>query len=998
MSQNDNSAQTQQNINQVVELLRQSYGEDNGQEIAATGAVGGKPKKEKELTEAELKEKLRQQFMSDGTNENDGVGDSTYAIDEDFLREAEVNVNIDDAVLVDDIAVDDTDDAVLVDDIAVDDTDGAVLVDDIAVDDTDGAVIDDIDNDIVVDDNDILDDDIIDGVIDYDDAFDVDEDDLTLTLIDIASEDEDNSAFADDTVITDDDEDLLFDDIIEVEDDNDVTYTPIDTPTSIDFLDDDVTFDDLEAYETGNDEGPVLTKLELESEEPSIVTIIERATPEYFQNEAQGQTGAPANSNPTLVTDASSDDTEEYGGEVDDDFLNEFFSQDNDDSTEDESSVLDSVTDEIDEAELSLLMQFGYEEQLLAGYAKAEPDDNGGDDSDSEFDLEELKRKVNEKCNKYSRQRGAVLIRLAITALMAFVLLIYEGLPILGVKFGGMLSRDDFYISYLLLSLPMVIVCAIVSYRQIWCGMKKLFTRKADPYSVFVPTSVIMFFYDITVLFFSADKPPLLHFMLVCVLLSAIVWELLKISAEKKSFEFFFASLVANGESEDSGEAKEASFTLCRSRGKNSTAEKMYAGGLDADKSIYFPLEIGEKSLENGWGSIRTKSKRSLSPMLVLLPTMAFSIIVGLTALILSMKLWVFLCATAMSMLLTMPITAMLGIYLPFELLNSRGISQKYAFASEASMEEMAECDILVFEDMHLFKKAAPSSINLAIYDATPSAVLLSCLDVLYSSIGGPMSTAFAKGNTKGFTHCQINRIAKSGVEAAVEGNYSVLVGSEAFMARYGISFPNVVLKNADDRAFTLCVSINGRASARIAVRYELNPMFEMFAKRLREDGVHCVIETYDPIISTELLLRLVPKGNTPISIVHLNAANLKERDSKAIESLVFGVSEQELSLVAHSTRLNLAPALSVAKRMKKLRFRLNLLSFATCGVGALLAFLMVFFNITESINELYIFLYQLVSLGGMLALVLYEYAQKDRYSYEKFKLEKQNQANKNNK
>ena len=135
--------------------------------------------------------------------------------------------------------------------------------------------------------------------------------------------------------------------------------------------------------------------------------------------------------------------------------------------------------------------------------------------------------------------------------------------------------------------------------------------------------------------------------------------------------------------------------------------------------------------------------------------------------------------------------------------------------------------------------------------------------------------------------------------------------------------------------------------------------------------------------------------------MVHLNAANLKDRDHKTKENLLFGVGEKELGLMAHTSRLNLALALSSAKRMKKLRFRANLISISACCIGALLAFLSVFFNINEHINEFYILLYWAIGLGGIVALVLTEAASKYRYDFNRFldekQIEQQNATMKNN-
>ena len=106
--------------------------------------------------------------------------------------------------------------------------------------------------------------------------------------------------------------------------------------------------------------------------------------------------------------------------------------------------------------------------------------------------------------------------------------------------------------------------------------------------------------------------------------------------------------------------------------------------------------------------------------------------------------------------------------------------TSSYAFAGEYSVEQYSGCNVFVFKDMHLLKKCSPKSVNLAMYDATSSDVLLGCLDALYSKIGGPLAETFgSEGDEGSLGECQVRRIAKSGVEATVGTNYSVLLDLE---------------------------------------------------------------------------------------------------------------------------------------------------------------------------------------------------------------------------
>ena len=956
MSQNNekDNAQNQENITEFLELLTQTYSDDGA---APTEPASTDSDDSSNLSAEELQERLRMQFMVDENGEETESEDS-YAIDESFLEEVVLDSEPEETVAIEEIEeIEKTEEVEEIEEVEESNE----------TDETDKDLDDDITFDEIVE--------------------EIDENDPEYVSI----------ALDDDTETYDDE--ITFDELDEKEDENDPEYISIalddDTEdnTHIELADTEESFDDLESF-LNQDEKPILTELKEEQEAPSIVTIIETATPEYFKAEM------PELKDLTLVNeDEAVAETNEESTNIDDDFLSEFFTQDIENAEKKEevpqnNKVLDSIANNSqqplkDEAELSLLMQFGCEEDVLSAYS------NNGSEEKDELDREILTNaeknfasNVRKIHGEYSKKRGGMLVRLIGAAALAVLLLLYELLPQLGLELPGIMNRDDFFISYVLLGLQLAILCGAIFYKQIWEGAKKLFSRTPDAYSVVTALAALVIIYDITVLFVDNTIPHVFHFLWVFTLLGAALSECMSLTVEMRTFEFFFSSVLNNEHTEHGSLQKEAVFTLCKSQGKNSTAEKMYMGGLDNSKNIYFPLEL--ESARNCISAINSDSKKTWLPMLLILPSIAIATLFGLMAMIVSGQFWLAIDAMVVTLFLTMPIVTVCAAWLPFANVNYRGIKSGYAFTSEVGVEEYSSCDLLIFEDLHLFKKATPSNINLALYDATSKPVLLSCLDAVYSRIGGPMCEAFKSEKRKKFENCRINRVARSGIEATVEGTYSVLIGNEQFMSRYGISFPNVTLNNKNDQVFTLCVSINGRATARIAVRYVLNEMFEMFCARLAEDGIYCAIETFDPMISTELLVRVLPKGHVPLSIVHLSAANLKDKNNKIKDSILFDRGEKAPSIVAHTSRLNLVPAISSAKRMKKTGFFSNVISIGACAIGALLAFLTVFFNIVGGISEFYILLYWLLGIGGIVALIASERSNMERYSFEKFLIEKQ--------
>jgi hypothetical protein len=472
----------------------------------------------------------------------------------------------------------------------------------------------------------------------------------------------------------------------------------------------------------------------------------------------------------------------------------------------------------------------------------------------------------------------------------------------------------------------------------------------------------------------------------------AIASECAELSATMNTYKFFFSDMLARAGGEViAGSANDgARYTLHRSVGKDSVADKMYRGGLDPSQKVYSPLEI--ESAAGYFNVASKKSKRSHAPMAVIVPSMVFSIIMGVLAFAVTGEngeLWMSFEIAILSLTFTLPILAIISSWLPFALINRKAMKSGYAFAGEYSAEQYAGCNVFVFKDMHLFEKCAPGRVNLATYDATSSEVLLGCLDALYSRIGGPLSETFSMGDSsKSLGECQLRRIAKSGVEATVGTNYSVLVGNEQFMSRYGISFPQVSFKNKGDEIFSLCVSINGRASARIVVRYSVNEMFEMLAERLAEDGIYCAVETFDPMVSAELLGRIRGEDSAPVSVVHLGVEDLNARSTHK-ESALFDALGEDTGVLAKRSRLNLVVAASDAVRTVALRKKVNLYCYLAAALGTLLSLAGVFFGWASGINEFIILLYWIATAGGLVALTVTGLPKSDRFSVERFRYEK---------
>ena len=826
------------------------------------------------------------------------------------------------------------------------------------------------------------------------------------------------------------DDDLTFDQLAESDGEEDgieLMDIPLDE-------DDDLTFDQLEATDEADDD-ILYTPIELE-EAPieELETALEQEAVEVIEEINETEEIEAIEEIDELVDDVDDiiDDVEDIIEEIEEENSAEIIEDgdvaDKSEETLEEITLVEPSAESQEEekpavssADLSILLQFGCDDEILEiatdedieklaisdsiesideekivnseyGAFDVDDDDLTLDTHASPQDIHQtLEEKVVAIYDAYPKKRGAAFLRLLATGFMTVLLFLYEALPLVGVQLPGIMDRKEYFLAYVLIGLQLLLLAILPSIKQIWGGIKRMFSRSADDYSMLAILLIVTVVYDAFVMSVKIGNPQVFHFMVAMCAACIVGAECMRLTQEMNNFKYFFEDIIeksVNDDAPDCDPATDARFTLKRSAGKGSTADKMYGGGLDPTKNVYVPINVS--SAAGYFSAYEEKSRKSRAPMVLMLPAMVLSLLIGIIAIIVNggEDVYIGIGTMLISLMLILPIGVVVTSWLPFEVFNSGCQKQGFSFVNEHAAEQYASCNVFVFKDMHVFEKCAPRSVNLATYDATSKEVLIGCLGSLYSEIGGPLANVFSLGNTNenAFGDCRLRRVAKSGVEAVVGANYSVLLGNEQFMARYGISFPGITFKHKGDEIYSLCLSINGRATARIIVKYTVNEMFEMFAKRLEEDGIYCAIETFDPMISSRLLTKLRGSNKSPLSVVHLGIDDYEATSRQ--EARPLGEEGAKLGLMAKRSRLNLAVATTSAKKMKEMRKKVNIFSFFAALLGTGLSFLFTMLGWMESVNEFVVLTYWFLLAAAFVAIVLTGLPQKDRFSLEVFKQE----------
>ncbi len=634
------------------------------------------------------------------------------------------------------------------------------------------------------------------------------------------------------------------------------------------------------------------------------------------------------------------------------------------DATDDEVLESDSIIEEeLDPSTINLMMQFCDKDEL---------EDTIGDKRVDEFLKQEHATVSDASANHvtdgreyvdheqteririaYKKKRTSKLISLLGCSLIALVALIYEILPLAGVRLSGVLDHHKYPAVYALIGLQLVVFAGAVWHKELWRGLKRAFSTSPTPNSAIALILTLTAIYDaiiVIILAFTGDDLPYMYNgIAVLITAIAILSEYLDTVSQMRAFGVY------------SSESQK--YTLIKESASGSVGSKMYGGGLEKDKSIYTikPVEFPSGFFR----SISATAKKNKIMTACIIPVLVVGMIASVIAILIGSDAYAACAAFMVCVYALMPVMLVLTNSLPYAIACKRLSKRGSAFAGQGAIDKYSDCDVMVFNDLHMFKKCRTEDIGIVIYDNKVGYLVLGCLDALYSKAGGPMSGLQMKlPDVFKFDDVAIKRMTRNGIEAVIDKKHTLIVGEQSFMQRYGLEFPP---NGHDNGRATLCVSLDGRVTAKLSVRYETEPVFEMLAERLYSEGISCAVQTFDPLISSGVISASRTIGDSPISVIHGNAKDFCENERIRYNADSDGV-------ISCASRLKLAEVEVWLIKLAKARRICERIALGFSIFGAIMLMLLVSMGATAYVNQIHILLYlslEVITAGTVIALSL---------------------------
>ena len=624
------------------------------------------------------------------------------------------------------------------------------------------------------------------------------------------------------------------------------------------------------------------------------------------------------------------------------------------------------VTDDIDLSTINLMMQFCEKEELERTIGNQKVDDflkfEDYSNEESQADRATSKKEftspeqAEEILASYKKSKNSAALSLIICLVIGVISFIYELIPRVG-RTSGLIDYTAYPAVYALIGLQFLVFAGVVYYKQIWHGLKRAFSFSPNKYSIAAIIMSLTVIYDLIVvilLAFTNDELPSMYNTIAifsCAL--CILADLLSVSAEARSFGVY------------SSEAKK--YTLVKETEKSSIGSKMYSGGLDSEKSIYSARTV---DFPNGFfKSLENKSENKLLTVL-LMPALILGIIAAIVSASIGFDAYTASAAFMVCIYSILPVILIVSDIIPYWIACVRLSKRSCAFSGMGAIEKYEKCDIMVFNDLHVFKKCKTEDIGIVVYDNGVGYLTLGCLDAVYQKIGGPLSgMKMNLPDVFKFDNVIFKRISRHGIEAIVDKKHSIIIGDPSYMQRYGLVFPENEQKS--DR-LTLCVSLNGKVSAKLSVRYEIEPVFEMLAERLGKEGISCAVQTYDPLINGVMISRARVIGSSPISVVHGTVEDMRARDIKRYRN-------GEDAIISCASRLKLVEVEVWLKKLSSIKKLCNRISVAFSAFGLLTVILLISLGVVGYVDQNYIFIYLILELIA-LAIPMIKYLPHKKY------------------
>lgn len=563
------------------------------------------------------------------------------------------------------------------------------------------------------------------------------------------------------------------------------------------------------------------------------------------------------------------------------------------------------IDENVDSTDINLMLAFGLDDELerTMGAENAMKLTQELDEEQRIRDEKVRKTVDNEYMNRsqtagiareYKRRYTGAKIKLALGAVFAIVLFLYENLSLFGFEFTGAFDSTVYPTVYIMGSLQILLLVAACAYDQLFAGLARLFTGKPDARSVSAVATVAAIVYSsmlcrLTVL---ARKPLVINFAVALMLVFTLVAELYNVRREIYTF-----NVVSS---------KRPKHVITRVN----TPEGSELSSVDGDV-----LKFESASFIDGYFT-RTKEPTRASKVYAIAAIVIALCSAALAGVYTHMSVANAAVANVVEnafcgFFIALPVSMLICASYPFFCAARDAYDSDGAIIGECSLEEYSDAGCVTFDDIGVFPSYGVRVQNVKVYNNHRIDRVLYYAASVFSAARGPLTDVFDMA-TMEIGHSDDVRIKAAGsgyLAASVDGK-NITFGAAAELISRGFDIPEAVTDedNFDEADVSVMYMFREeRLMAKMFIKYSLDADFETIMSALCDEGISVSIKTYDPNIDNDLIASgLKKQGEYSYSVTRYDGADDAYAVADNVDSGIVSRSSAKtlLELISECTKV----------------------------------------------------------------------------------------------
>jgi len=555
---------------------------------------------------------------------------------------------------------------------------------------------------------------------------------------------------------------------------------------------------------------------------------------------------------------------------------------------------------------------------------------------------------------EFAQKGRALWIKFALCLVFAVILLVFENITSITKlftgseqQFAGAFDPAVYPVVYIMTSLQLMLLACVCAFDQIVDGFKYLFRGIPRPESMTAILTVAGIVYSavLSIIATPPSEPVMFNFVVALSALLTLVYAIINNKREEMNFK-----IVAN---------KNPKHIMRRLLDEESEGE---ARAFADTEDICDVMKIEKTDFIDGFYGRLSRSNQNTNTFMTFLMgiSVAAAVLFGIFVNLGGGDGMTVARVIFSSMLIIAPLSIFVTFSYPFYRANVAAREYESTIVGECSLDEYSNASIISFDDKNVFPSYSVKVQNIRIYNNARIDRVLYYAASVFAYAGGPLQDVFEvatkdMGNSDnvqifdteaGFLATQVDGVN------IIFGNYNALVGR-------GLEIPESAAEDDVDLSGELEIMYMFRESklvAKMYIKYVMDADIDLILKQFASNGLYVCVRTFDPNIDERMIAKKLNMRRMPLKIVrYASADEVGVYEEKVDSGLVTcGSPKSLLQIVSYCGKV---------LHTKKTNIALSVLSVM---ISVAILLLLTLANSLESMNSLFIAVYQLIWLIPM--------------------------------